>query len=234
MERGMQFMTALFGGSANTLLNSAFALGIVLIGIVLGLWGLKNLSKMTARLGQSRDKRLVVVDKAMVDAKRQVVIIRRDNVEHVIMTGGPQDLVIESGIPVAEPQEPVQRRAPRATQPVPQPQPAPQPAVRRADIERPVTPDRPVYREDVDRLRDLARPAPLKPRSGVSLRHTNLLRTVREESQVIPMAPPHRVENSAGAASDSGKTGQIEAAGGQRRFVGRSRFLRSIARGDAS
>jgi flagellar protein FliO/FliZ len=238
MESGMQFMTALLGGSTNTLLNSAFALGIVLVGIVLGLWGLKNLSKMTSRLGQSRDRRLVVVDKAMVDGKRQVVIIRRDNVEHVIMTGGPQDLVIESGIAVAEPAPvvPPQRRTWRpAARPAAQPKPAEQPAAapkRPADIERPVTPDRPVYREDVDRLRDLARPAPLKPRDGVSLRHTNLLRTVRDESQVIPMAPPHRVENSTGATADSAKTGPIEAVGGQRRFVGRSRFLRSITRGE--
>src|SRR3954462_11545187 len=111
MERSMQFMTALFGGSAATLLNSFFALGIVLVGIVLGLWGLKLLTKATARLGRDKQKRLVVVDKAMVDAKRQVVIIRRDNVEHVIMTGGPQDLVIESGVAVPEPPAPPPRRA---------------------------------------------------------------------------------------------------------------------------
>ena len=34
----MQFMTSLFGGSAGTLLNAAFALGIVLVLIVFGLW----------------------------------------------------------------------------------------------------------------------------------------------------------------------------------------------------
>ena len=93
----MQFMTALFGGTENTLLNSAFALGIVLVLIVLGLWGLKVLTSATGKMAGSR-KRLLIVDKAQVDGKRQVVIIRRDDVEHVIMTGGPQDLVIESGI----------------------------------------------------------------------------------------------------------------------------------------
>src|SRR5262245_59280498 len=117
MERSMQFMTALFGGTTNTLLNSAFALGIVLVLIVLGLWALKLLTKATANLGRDKNKRLVVVDKAMVDSKRQVVIIRRDNVEHVIMTGGPQDLVIESGVVVPEPPEPPQRRATRPQQP---------------------------------------------------------------------------------------------------------------------
>ena len=33
----MQFLTALFGGSENTLLNAAFALGIVLVLVLFGL-----------------------------------------------------------------------------------------------------------------------------------------------------------------------------------------------------
>jgi flagellar protein FliO/FliZ len=230
MERGMQFMTALFGGTTNTLLNSAFALGIVLVGIVLGLWGLKLLTKAGGNLGRGRNKRLVVVDTATVDSKRQIVIIRRDNVEHVIMTGGPQDLIIESGVPVPEPVPLQPRRAPqRPAQPAPAATQSPPP-----DIDRPVAPERPVPREAVDRLRDLARPAPLKPRpAGTSLRHTNLLRPVMDarEERVIPMGPALRVDNSAGASSDSAKTAPVEA-GGHTRFVGRNRFFRSVTRGE--
>jgi flagellar biogenesis protein FliO len=195
MERsGMQFMTALFGGTENTLLNSAFALGIVLVLIVLGLWALKVLTNATSKMGASR-KRLVVVDKAQVDGKRQVVIIRRDDVEHVIMTGGPQDLVIESGIAVPQPVPPLRRAAQR-----PAAQPAAQPA-RADDIARPVAAERPVPREAVDRLHDLARPAPLKPHT--SLRHTNLLRPVGTPETVIPIAPARLGDNSAGSAADS-------------------------------
>src|SRR3569623_3033148 len=103
MERsGMQFITALFGGSESTVLNSVFALGIVLVLIVLGLWALKLLTRGTASMGRSR-KRVTIVDTAMVAGKRQVVIIRRDNVEHLIMTGGPQDLIIESNIAAPDP-----------------------------------------------------------------------------------------------------------------------------------
>ena len=80
----MQFMTSLFGGSENTILHSAFALGIVLAMIVIGLWLLKLLTRGTSAMGRAR-KRLMVVDTATVDGKRQVVIIRRDNVEHLIM-----------------------------------------------------------------------------------------------------------------------------------------------------
>ncbi len=43
-------------------------------------------------------KRLEVVDQAHVDAKRRLLLIRRDDVEHLIMTGGPIDVVIENNI----------------------------------------------------------------------------------------------------------------------------------------
>lgn len=44
------------------------------------------------------DRRLQVIEQANVDRRRQLVIVRRDNVEHLIMTGGPVDVVIETGI----------------------------------------------------------------------------------------------------------------------------------------
>ena len=43
--------------------------------------------------------RLAVVDHANVDGRRRLVLVRRDNIEHLIMTGGPVDVVIETGIP---------------------------------------------------------------------------------------------------------------------------------------
>jgi flagellar protein FliO/FliZ len=43
-------------------------------------------------------KRLDIVEQAVVDAKRKLVLVRRDDVEHLVMTGGPTDIVIESGI----------------------------------------------------------------------------------------------------------------------------------------
>ncbi len=48
-------------------------------------------------LGASRPRqaRLQVLDQVPVDARRRLVLIRRDNVEHLLLIGGPQDLVIE-------------------------------------------------------------------------------------------------------------------------------------------
>ncbi len=230
----MQFMTALLGGSASTLINSAFALGLVLVLIVLGLWGLKLLTKATGNVGRARQRRLEIVDTQNIDSKRQVIIIRRDNVEHLIMTGGPADLVIESGIAVPEP-APAQPRRPAAAARRPA-APTPAPA---ADIATPEPSTvHNVPREMVDRLNDLTRPAPLAPRPpaprSTSLRHTGLLRPVsRQESDVIPMGPSLRIDNSTGAASDSAKPAG-DAAGTRTRSIGRNRFFRSTGSGDGA
>jgi len=48
--------------------------------------------------GPKPDKRLDVVDQASVDGRRRLVLVRRDDVEHLIMTGGPVDVVIETNI----------------------------------------------------------------------------------------------------------------------------------------
>lgn len=48
--------------------------------------------------GPKAEKRLDLVEQVSIDARRRLVLIRRDEVEHLIMTGGPVDVVIETGI----------------------------------------------------------------------------------------------------------------------------------------
>jgi flagellar protein FliO/FliZ len=48
--------------------------------------------------GPKPEKRIDVVEQWSLDARRRLVLIRRDDVEHLIMTGGPVDVVIETGI----------------------------------------------------------------------------------------------------------------------------------------
>ena len=43
-------------------------------------------------------RRLSVSEQFNLDNRRRLILIRRDNVEHLIMTGGPVDVVIETGI----------------------------------------------------------------------------------------------------------------------------------------
>lgn len=42
--------------------------------------------------------RLGVSEHIMVDSRRKLLLIRRDGVEHLVLTGGPVDLLIETGI----------------------------------------------------------------------------------------------------------------------------------------
>jgi flagellar protein FliO/FliZ len=43
-------------------------------------------------------KRLAVAAALPLDGRRRLVLVRRDDVEHLILIGGPADLVIETGI----------------------------------------------------------------------------------------------------------------------------------------
>jgi flagellar protein FliO/FliZ len=47
---------------------------------------------------RGRQPRLAVVDYASVDGRRRLLLVRRDNVEHLVMIGGPTDVVVESNI----------------------------------------------------------------------------------------------------------------------------------------
>jgi Flagellar biosynthesis protein, FliO len=51
-------------------------------------------------LFQGKVKRVGLVESTSLDGRRRLVLVRRDNVEHLIMTGGPVDVVIETGIPM--------------------------------------------------------------------------------------------------------------------------------------
>jgi flagellar protein FliO/FliZ len=44
-----------------------------------------------------------VIDAAAVDGRRRLVLVRRDNVEHLLMIGGPTDIVVEPNIVRAVP-----------------------------------------------------------------------------------------------------------------------------------
>lgn len=48
--------------------------------------------------GRNRKTRLAVMDATAVDANRRLVLVRRDDVEHLILIGGPTDVVVEQNI----------------------------------------------------------------------------------------------------------------------------------------
>lgn len=222
----MQFLTSLFGGSQNTIFTTVLALGIVLVLIVLGLWMLKVFFKASTNIGRGRNRRLSVVDTVAIDPKRQLLIVRRDNVEHLILTGGPQDLVVETGIPV-------ERQAPPVRRPVPPAAGVPAEAARKgrlepvADAAMAIAHGAPA-RAQMDRLRDLGRPA--GQRKSASLRHTGLMRPVSHaETAVIPINP----ERAEHPPVDSATTGPANETNGQTKF-GAGGYFRDVFKAEGN
>ena len=68
-------------------------------------------NRLGATTNRGRMPRLAVIDAAAVDGRRRLVLVRRDNVEHLLMIGGPTDIVVEPNIVRAIPgREPMQQR----------------------------------------------------------------------------------------------------------------------------
>ena len=53
---------------------------------------------LTAIANRGRQPRLAVIDSANVDGRRRLILVRRDNVEHLLMIGGPTDVLVEPSI----------------------------------------------------------------------------------------------------------------------------------------
>lgn len=77
---------------------------LALAGLVLWLVRRFSGSRLGSSANRGRMPRLAVIDAAPVDNRRRLVLVRRDNVEHLLMIGGPSDIVIEPNIVRAAPQ----------------------------------------------------------------------------------------------------------------------------------
>jgi flagellar protein FliO/FliZ len=76
----------------------AFMAVLALIGVVAWLIRRFASNRLGANTQRGRMPRLAVIDAAAVDGRRRLVLVRRDNVEHLLMIGGPTDIVVEPNI----------------------------------------------------------------------------------------------------------------------------------------
>jgi len=101
-------MDSLFGAEGSLIVRFVVAFVIVLALIGLTFWLIRRFG--TARVGtaaqRGRQPRLAVIDAAPVDGRRRLVLVRRDNVEHLLLIGGPSDFVVEQNIVRAVPVNP--------------------------------------------------------------------------------------------------------------------------------
>jgi hypothetical protein len=112
-----------------TLIGWLFVLLLLGAAVVVGLWGYRAYFTGDTSLswgnwfGVPPEPRLSVTEQANVDGRRRLLLIRRDDVEHLIMTGGPVDMVIETNIAApreyreAVMAEPAERNQPVFTRP---------------------------------------------------------------------------------------------------------------------
>jgi len=70
---------------------------------------------------RGRQPRLAVINAASVDGRRRLVLVRRDDVEHLLLIGGPTDVVIESNIDRSGAVAPAPVPEPKASPPLPPP-----------------------------------------------------------------------------------------------------------------
>jgi flagellar protein FliO/FliZ len=185
----------------------AFVLVLALIGLTA--WLIRQFGSARASSSggaRNRQPRLAVLDSAIVDARRRLVLIRRDNVEHLILIGGPTDVVVEENIvraqsAAASAPPPMQRhappRAPIELEPeydptlVPYDEPVYEEPIRSAPAARPM---RPPPRSPVEPARSAApapRPAPAgrQDYDDVTKRLEAALRQPAAEPRAIPPAP---------------------------------------------
>ncbi|MBY0428517.1 MAG: flagellar biosynthetic protein FliO, partial [Alphaproteobacteria bacterium] len=83
---------------------------LVSLGLVLGLLGALTwaVKKYGARLGlpmvlKQGKSRLQLMDVMPLDARHRMVLVRRDDVEHLLLLGGTQPVVVETNIPPKAP-----------------------------------------------------------------------------------------------------------------------------------
>ena len=95
----MQWLSELpFGDNRVVQIGVLAACGIAVLVALALLYRFVFAHRLRVPGGRTRQARLGLVDAFSLDGQRQLVLVRRDNVEHLIMIGGPNDVVLESQI----------------------------------------------------------------------------------------------------------------------------------------
>jgi Flagellar biosynthesis protein, FliO len=78
-----------------------FVVCLMIIGLAL-LWieflDFTGVLRRRSRGGAASRSKLAVIEVAMIDQSRRLLLVRRDQTEHLVVVGGPNDVVLESRI----------------------------------------------------------------------------------------------------------------------------------------
>lgn len=169
----------------------AFVAVLVLIGLVAWLVRRFAGNRLGGSAGRGRMPRLAVIDAAAVDGRRRLVLVRRDNVEHLLMIGGPSDIVVEQNIVRAAPAR--DQVAPRPDAPArlnPFPDEDTALSVEPVEPSLPEPPARPTRPSFADELRRPAAPPPPPQLPPLPERRHDPLATISSEPVTRPEPRP--------------------------------------------
>lgn len=122
----MSWLRSVFGSDGSPVIQYLVIFAIIfsaLAAIVLVVRRLTGTGgALQGRSGRTRQPRLGIVDVYELDRARQLILLRRDNVEHLLLVGGPNDVVIERNIQRGQrPLPEATLRAEPAAEPLPDP-----------------------------------------------------------------------------------------------------------------
>jgi flagellar protein FliO/FliZ len=202
-KRQGELMFDLFGAEMPLAVRFFLAFLIVLGLIGAAAWAVRRFG--AGRIGgvglRGRQPRLSVIERTNVDgARRWLYLVRRDNIEHLVMIGGPTDIVVESNIVRAQPASRGDAQLPRphAAEPLPRTIPLPEAATNGSWPLQPEAPPSPPSPRRAPRVEPIV-DEPVGPAAPPTERpprvQRDTLAALAEDltAQPLPMQPPASV-----------------------------------------
>lgn len=180
-----EMLVPIFGESGAVAAQYILTFVIVLVLVGLAIWAVRRYARGgLGAAARGRLPRLAIVDAMVIDNRRRLVLIRRDNVEHLILIGGPTDLVVEPQILRTRTTAPATPTVQRPGSPGQPPRPLTQPVVA-APAPPPPAPSPPVAPARRPPVADQPQPIPFPPRRVATPEPV-----ARETPRPVPAEPP--------------------------------------------
>ncbi|MBY0251777.1 MAG: flagellar biosynthetic protein FliO, partial [Methylobacterium organophilum] len=96
-------MQSVFGSDGSPIVQYIVIFAVIFTALAAIVFTVRRLTGRSLALpgrsgSRGRQPRLGIVDVYELDRARQLILLRRDNVEHLLLVGGPNDVVVERNI----------------------------------------------------------------------------------------------------------------------------------------